>query len=454
MSRLRTVWWRVIGGMWFVPSLMVLGATLLGVAVVDFDAAQQFRLTERWPRLFGSGAQGAREMLSAIASSMITVAGVVFSVTIVALSLAASQYSPRVLRSFMADRPTQAVLGVFVGVFAYCLVVLRTVRGGEDEFVPPLAVLGGIVLAFVAIGFLVFFIHHLAASIEASSIIARVSHGTHAAVETLFPEELGAAVDESAPDASAGAISAWTPAAAHETGYIVSLDDAGLIAFARKEGRVVRMGPAVGDFVVDGEVLAWLEAASPVSEESAAALNRCYSFDRQRTIGQDAAFGIQLIVDVGLKALSPGINDQSTAILCIDRLSAVLVQVARRRIESRWRRDETALRVIAAGPTFAGLVRLAVSDLREAGASKPVVLTRLLSALERVGAATTNSHRRKVLKREAEQILECAQRSLVAPAEREAVLAHAARLTDALAPEAPRAATPAPASAFPARPGR
>ncbi|HEX6268235.1 MAG TPA: DUF2254 family protein, partial [Burkholderiales bacterium] len=119
MSRLRALWWRVSASLWFVPALIVLAATLLGLALVELDPGRQLGLAERWPRLFGAGAEGAREMLSAIASSMITVAGVVFSVTLVALSLAASQYSPRVLRSFMADRPTQAVLGVFVGVFAY-----------------------------------------------------------------------------------------------------------------------------------------------------------------------------------------------------------------------------------------------------------------------------------------------------------------------------------------------
>lgn len=428
MSRLRALWWRVASGLWFVPSLMVLGATALAVAAVEFDSLYQLQLAERWPRLFGTGAQGAREMLSAIASSMITVAGVVFSVTIVALSLAASQYSPRVLRSFMADRPTQMVLGVFVGAFAYCLVVLRTVRGGEEEFVPPFAVLGGIVLAFVAIGFLVFFIHHLAASIEASSILARIAGGAMAAVEDLFPEELGEGVDEGAQDTAAAAAGAWTPVPAGKSGYIVSLDNEALLAFARRRGRVVRMALAVGDFALRGQPLAWLEGGEAVDEEAKAALYRCYSFERQRTIQQDAAFGVQQLVDVGLKALSPGINDQSTAVVCIDRLSEVLVRLARRRIETPCRRDEGALRVIAIGPTFAGLVGLAFSDLRESGGGKPAILNRLLWSLERIAAETPSRERRAVLAAQAERIAECARRALAAPHEREQVLARAARV--------------------------
>ena len=147
---------------------------------------------ERWPRLFGAGAEGSRGLLAAIASSMITVAGVTFSITIVALALASSQYTSRILRNFMRDRTNQTVLGVFVGVFAYCLVVLRTIRGGDEgAFVPALAVLGALLLAFVAIGFLIFFIHHIAASIQATSIIAAVAGETFEAVDRLFPTEVG-----------------------------------------------------------------------------------------------------------------------------------------------------------------------------------------------------------------------------------------------------------------------
>src|SRR5690606_28160873 len=134
---------------------------------------------------------------TSIATSMITVAGVVFSVTIVALSLTASQYSPRVLRTFTSDRPTQLVLGVFVSIFVYCLVVLRTIRGGDDNgFVPSLAVMGGLCLSLVGIAFLVYFIHHLATSIQAASIVSRVVGATLAAIDELFPENLGAPADE------------------------------------------------------------------------------------------------------------------------------------------------------------------------------------------------------------------------------------------------------------------
>ena len=397
MSRLRSLWWRIRGGLWFLPSLCVAAASALAVALVEASALLDLGLQERMPRVFGVGAEGARSLLSAIATSMLTVAGTVFSITLAVLSLAASQYSPRVLRTFMADRPTQVVLGSFVAVFAYCLIVLRTIRGGEDAFVPSLAVLGAIVLAFLAIALLVFFIHHLATSIEASSILRRIARGTDQAVERLFPEELGEEADEALQDAEAGGIASWTAVPASDTGYIVSLDNAALLAVARDKGRVVRMDLAIGDFAVAGTPIASLEGAGPVDGATCAALNRCYSFDRQRTLEQDAAFGVQQIVDVGLKALSPGINDQSTAVMCVDRLCAILVRLARRRIENRYRREGAGLRVIAIGPTFADLVELAFADLREAAADKPTVLRRMLASLARIAAATRNRRRRDLL---------------------------------------------------------
>jgi len=156
MNRLRSLWLDLLGSLWFVPGLMVIAGVAVALLLIELDPMVGRQLADDWPRLFGAGAEGARGMLSAIATSMITVAGVVFSVTIVALSLTASQYSPRVLRNFMSDRPTQVVLGAFVAVFAYCLVVLRTIRGGDEgAFVPSLAVLGGVLMAFVGIGLLI-----------------------------------------------------------------------------------------------------------------------------------------------------------------------------------------------------------------------------------------------------------------------------------------------------------
>src|SRR5690606_33292857 len=156
---------------------------------------------------------------------MITVAGVVFSVTLVALTLAATQYSPRVIRTFMSDRPTQAVLGLFVAVFAYCLVVLRSIRSEDSGglFVPSLAVFGGMILALISIGFLVFFIHHLAVAIDASSILTRLTDASSKVLDELFPVQCRASEESEEPgEQEERAIRQWIPIAAKGSGYIVS----------------------------------------------------------------------------------------------------------------------------------------------------------------------------------------------------------------------------------------
>lgn len=410
IARLRAIWWRVSSGLWFLPAVTVLGAMLLGVALVEAEAWHEVELAKHFPRLFGAGHDGARAMLTSIATSMITVAGVVFSVTIVALSLAASQYSPRVLRTFTSDRPTQLVLGVFVGIFAYCLVVLRTIRGGdENAFVPSLAVMGGLLLALVGIAFLVFFIHHLAGSIQAASILQRVVTATLSAIDDLFPENLGAPADEEESESTIGELGAWTPVVSRHTGYIINVNEPGLLTFARERGRVLRMETGVGEFVIQGQPLAWLQGNQAVNEADEKDLNWRYSFDQQRTIEQDAAFGLQQIVDIGSKALSPGINDASTAGLCIDRLTQLLIHLARRRVETPFRREEGQLRVIAQGPSFASLANLAYHTLRLDASSKPLVTKRLLSSIKQVGQATLNQARRDVLATEARYITDQAR---------------------------------------------
>lgn len=429
---LRVAWWRLRGSLWFLPSILVALATFAAIALVEIGDVYDLHLRERWPRIFGVGAEGSRGLLSAIATAMLTVAGTMFSVTLAVLSLAASQYSPRVLRTFISDRPTQFVLGFFVAVFAYCLIVLRTIRGGGDEFVPSLAVLGGIVLGFVGVALLVYFIHHLAVSIEISTILERLTIGTGEAILDLFPEPLGEGADEAA-DARGGPDGPWTAVLAPGSGYVVSLDNASLLAVARELGRIVRMECGIGAFVVRGQALISLHGPEAVEERAAKRLARCFSLDRQRTIEQDAAFGMQQISDVALRALSTGMNDQSTATLCVDRLSELLVLLARRRIVTRLRRDGQALQVVAVGPDFEALVTVAFRDLCENAAGKPLVLGRIVDALERVARETSNPHRRAVLAAMLERVAGCVRRSVVVPRDREALLESVAALQTRLA---------------------
>src|SRR5664280_3296968 len=186
MNELNRCWSALPSSFWLVPTLIVAGSITLAMALVEAHSTGSAQWLARWPRLFGSGAAGARGTLSTIAGSMMTVVGVTFSMTLVALALASSQYTSRILRNFMRDGVTQVVLGIFTGIFAYCLIVLRTIRSGDEGgFVPSLAVFFAVALAMGGIGVLIFFIHHIAASIQASSIIASVADETIVAVDRL-----------------------------------------------------------------------------------------------------------------------------------------------------------------------------------------------------------------------------------------------------------------------------
>ena len=306
MNKVRQYFSIIHSTFWFLPGLIVLGAIALAIGLIEASALVDQRMLAQWPLLFGASAAGSRGLLAAIASSMITVAGVVFSITIVALSLASSQYSSRVLRNFMRDRINQTVLGVFLGIFAYCLVVLRTIRGGDEgAFVPSLAMLLGLILGFVGIAFLVYFIHHIATSIQASQILAAVSEETLTAVGHLFPQGVGHEESDGAGfELPAG--QTWHPVAAAQTGYLQELDTAQLLAFAEQHGTVIRMERAIGEFLIEGIAVVSVLGTTALDEKDVRRLASACLVGRQRTMDQDASFGIRQLVDVAMKALSPG----------------------------------------------------------------------------------------------------------------------------------------------------
>jgi uncharacterized membrane protein len=435
ITKLRFWWQEMWSSYWFVPTLIVLNAVALAVLLVILEPLRDLHLVDRWPLFFGAGPSSASELLTTVASSMITVAGVVFSITLVALSLTASQYTSRLIRNFMRDRGNQVVLGVFLGIFAYCLVVLRTIREeGEGSFVPTLAVLGGLILAFVGIAVLIYFIHHIAKSIQASSIIATTAEETLAAVDDLFPEELDDSDDEDANGSPASVLmlQPWSAVAARKTGYIATVDVDALLDLARKQAIILRMERSIGEFVAAGTPLISIMGIDDVDKAMTAKLNAVHVINRERTVEQDAAFGIRQIVDIALKALSPGINDTSTAIMCVDYLMAILCRLSGRRISTPSRWDEGELRVIARGPTFEGLLTEAFDQIRQQADGNLAILLRMLGALDTIAGQTTSPHRRSALGRKVDEIAEAAEHGIASPPDRQRLAERLARVRDAL----------------------
>ena len=415
MNKFKQIWSKLRSRFWFMPSLIVVVSIAFAVALIEADSTGIDRWLAQWPRLFGAGAEGARGMMSTIAGSMITVLGVTFSMILVVLALASSQYTSRILRNFMRSRVTQVVLGIFAGIFTYSLIVLRTIRSGDEgAFVPNLAVFFGFVLALGGVGVLMFFIHHVASSIQASSIIASVTQETIAAIDRLFPEQLGQGPDKEDDEQPLRPLSErnWRAVPAKESGYIQSVNDAALIRLARENKTLVRMEHGIGEFVVQNTTLASLASEDPPDQETMAALQATFSISCHRTVEQDATFGIRQIVDVALKALSPGINDITTAMTCVDYLTAILARIATRQIPSSRRYEEGELRVIAKGPSFESLVAESFDQIRGSAKSNVAILSRMLDALHTLATLTASPHRQRALREQVQWIAELAERTV------------------------------------------
>jgi len=414
MNKLKYFWSNLRSSFWVVPSLIVLVSIAFALVMIEADSAGIHRWLARWPRMFGAGADGARGMMSTIAGSMMSVVGVMFSIILVVLALVSSQYTSRILRNFMRSRVTQVVIGIFAGIFTYCLIVLRTIRGGDEgAFVPSLAVFFGFVLALGGVGALMFFIHHIASSIQASSIIASAAQETIAAIDRLFPEKLGQGPAEDDDDQTQRPLPErnWRAVPARQSGYIQNVDNAALLRLARDRKTIVRMEYGIGDFVVRNTPLASLALQYPPDQETIAALQDTFGISSHRTVEQDAAFGIRQIVDMALKALSPGINDTTTAVMCVDYLTAIMAKLAPRQIPSSRRYEEGDLRVIAKGPNFESLLAEAFDQIRCNAIGNVAIMSRMLGALQTIASMTDSPSRRRALLEQLQWIAELAERT-------------------------------------------
>ena len=436
-------WDRLQSSFWFVPSLMAAGAIGLAYTSVAVDGA----LAGDWPAaldwLGRGGAEGASVMLGTIASSMITIAGVVFSMTLVALSLASSQLGPRLLRNFMTDTVNQMVLGTFVSTFLYSLIVLRSIRRAEESlFVPHLSVSVAVVLAVASLGVLVYFIHHVALSIQADSAVAQIGDELNERIDDLFPAAVGGrrGEDMDVPDLDPADAK---PVLARCDGYLQLIDLDALMRLATEHGLRLKLLRRTGHFVVKASpiMLAW--PATHVDEQVRERIRDALVFDSRRTPIQDVEFALNQLVEVALRALSPGINDPFTAMACVDRLGAALSLLAQRDMpESRRFDDEGALRVSLPVVSFPDLVDASFDQIRQNARSSAAVTIRLLEAIAVVAAFTRHPADRGALRRHAEMMVRSAREALPEAGDREAA---EARFDIALAAiEAPLAPNPAP----------
>jgi uncharacterized membrane protein len=388
-ARLVQMWEDLRTSFWFIPGLMTLLAGIMAVGLVYLDAAVDTESVPELRWIYTGGVEGAREVLSTIANSMIMVAGTVFSVTIVALSLASQQLGPRLLRSFIRDRRNQVVLGTFIAAFFYCLLVLGVVVGedGGDEFIPYLSVTFGLVLAVAGIAVLIFFIHHVSVSIQAPNVAAAAAQELDRTMDRVFPELIG----HGAPEQHLARLHDElpelldhdaAPVPARKSGYIQAIRNEKLMELARRSDAVFRLDYRPGHYAMQGTPLLVAWPADRVDESLVEQVNDAYIVGVYRSPTQDVEFAVNELVEIAVRALSPSLNDPFTAVTCVDHLGAALGRLLRRDPPVPFRYDaEGKLRIVAEPQRFPDLLDTAFRQIRQHGRRSVAVTVRMLEVL-------------------------------------------------------------------------
>jgi uncharacterized membrane protein len=395
---------------WLLPGALVLLGVLGGLVLVEVDRSgvvPQWLIASPW--LYSGGATGARTLLGAVASSTIGVAGTVFSITIAALSLAAGQMGPRLLRNFTRDRGNQLTLGALLGTFSYALMVLRSVRTkSEGEFIPHLALSVGILLAFVSVAMLVYFVGHMAGRINVDTVVDLVSGEVRSAVQRLMVTE-----EQPAPPPAAF----WADASCvtdDRRGYLQHLDENGLANWAERKETAIRLLVRPGDYVFPGAAIAVMTRQV---EGADAAIRDATALGQQRVSSSDLEFAIRQLVEVAVRALSPGINDPQTAMSVLDRLGATLCDAVKLHLTTGAILRDGRPVLVRPSVDYDGLTDSMFHMIRQNAAGSPAVLMRLLEVLTAVAGCERNPARLAALQRHAGLVLGDAERDIRTPAD-------------------------------------
>lgn len=389
---------------------MVIGAIVLANVMLAIDHAKSGTDIPALPWIYTGSPDGARSVLSTIASSMISVAGVTFSITLATLSLASAQLGPRLLNNFMRDRGNQVVLGTFVAIFIYCLFVLRDIRSlNEITFVPHLSITLALLLVVFGLGVMIYFFHHVSMMIQAQNLVARIGRELEASIERLFSRQSEYALyehelqdEDDIPDDFDENTEFVTAAV---SGYLQTVDYEALKKIATEADLLLQLLCRPGDFIAKGSKLLSVYPAGRLSESVTENIRDHFNLGAGRMRLQDVEYVVNQLVEIAVRALSPGINDPFTAIACIDQFGTTLADLAERTIPSGYYYDaDNRLRVISDVVTFDGIVNEAFNQIRQHGRSDVAVTIRLLEVISIIVARTRTNSQRQALIRQAEMI--------------------------------------------------
>jgi uncharacterized membrane protein len=407
---------------WLVPTLLVLVAGLLFLVTFEIDWAVFHKHLSLPFWIVTGGADAGRQVLIAIAAAVITVVGVVFSITIVALTLASQQFGPRMMRNFVRDVGNQVTLGVFVATFVYAILTVVVITSDSNgTFVPHLSITVSEALMVVDIAVLIYFINHIAQSIQLPEVIAGIARDLVRAIDAEFPSNL--AEERPVPEGIGKSLSELQrliderggSATANASGYLQFVGYAQLVEIAARTDSVIRLEHRPGHFVVAGGPLAtvWPRGAAG---QVAMALAKAHVTGPHRTLMQDPVFAIDQLVEIAIRALSPAVNDTFTALTCIDWLAAGLSRVSSRTLaEGVYRDREGRIRLIETDPSYVRMVNRAFDKVRQSSRGMPAVIIRMIDALSTIENETNSPEQRRVLLLQAEAILRSAKESVPEP---------------------------------------
>lgn len=345
----------------------------------------------------------AQVILSSIATSIMTVVSIVFAILLMTLTLASTQFSPRILISFVRDRTTQWTLGVFLGTFSYCMAALPAARAAPHPFVPVATVTGAMVLALVCVGWLIYFINHISQSISVNHIVDRIARETELVIEELMPDPRG---PFPLPDESDACPAGSAAILNQRSGYIRYVDIKRLVALAQAYGISVHLQRRVGQFVPAGTPLARVSKPERVTAERAPHLLNAFDIGPTRTLQQDVEFGVIQIVDIALRAMSPAVNDPSTAISCVDQLSRIMILwMSRRPPPSSYYAPPHVLRIYVPWMSFDGLLDTAFEQIRHYARGDLAVSLRLMRAYNDIASSTQQADIRSELLHRAQRVV-------------------------------------------------
>lgn len=427
---------RLNASYWFVPLAVTSLGILLATALLLVES--QTKVGLQIP-LFGLGAaESARSLLSAIIGAMITAISVTFSVTVVALTVAAQHFGPRVLSNFVRHTSAQVVLGTFMATFVYAVLVLSAMEaGGADAEAPQLAVAGAVALVILSIGALIYYVHHISASLQIGELAADIGEDLRAAIRQVHGKPRSE--DGGAPAASDRDGAARTPEAppdavpvlADETGYVQRVNHEAIASEAERHGAVVWIRRESGSFVFSRTPLAMVHPPEACNEELAKAVRRASIVGRDRTQGQDVEFSVKQLVEVALRALSPGVNEPFTALTCIDRLTAGLAIVAASpKPSSIWRDKAGNLRVVCQAQDFRTLLRAAFDPIRIFAGTNPAIYARLLDGIAEIALLADRPEDRTALAEQSDLIVRVAREALQHREDRDYVESRYERIPD------------------------